>query len=149
MAISPNWPTRNIFVPKTDTTLVGTDPVTGRQIRSFDTVQFHKDLRAEEESSDGRGAHLRTHNYGETQFAPDITMVNNFTVEFEDGTYRVVLVGSNNNIHTVSVVNSVSVEPGNSAGLQIVAVGSGVTAQDKTDIANLNRDTLLGTESFP
>lgn len=30
-----------------------------------------------------------------------------------------------------------------------IAVGSGVTAQDKTDIANLTRDTVLGTESFP
>lgn len=32
-------------------------------------------------------------------------------------------------------------------GVQI-ATGSGVTAQDKIDIANQNRDTLLATQSF-
>lgn len=130
-----NWPTRNIFVPKVDTVAAGVDPVTGREIRTYDTVAlFHKQLRAAEVTADGRGAHLTTHSYGATQYAPDISLINNFTVEFEDGTYRVVLVGSNNNIAERAVVNSVSIQPGNSAGLQIVATGSGVTAQDKTDI---------------
>ncbi len=143
MAISIDWPTGVIFVPKADTVLAGTDPISGREIRSFDTDQFHEDLRDEEETVAGRAWPL-THSYNAAvvidgvAYAPQLTMVNNYQVEFESvGTpWRVIFTSTNNNIASFSVVNDVSIQPGNSAGLQIVTSGSGVTAQDKTDIIN-------------
>lgn len=57
-----------------------------------------------------------------------------------DTTYSVRLAGSNNNMFDLQnaiLANTVTqVIPTNSAGLQIVTSGSGVTAQDKLDIAD-------------
>lgn len=136
MAISVDWPTGVISVPKADTVLIGTDPISGREIRTFDTVQFHVDLRILQDTVDGR-VWPRTHGYSETQFAPDLTMTSYFTVEFEDGTYRVSLIKTNNNIADVSVINQVSIQPNNSAGL-IEGGSGGFTAGDKETLININ-----------
>lgn len=123
MAISVNWPTGIISVPKADTVLFGTDPVTGREIRTFDTEQFHKDLRAIEETDAGRPGFPITHSYdSETiidgvSYAAKMIISSYYTVEFEDGQYRVILQNTNNNVATVAVVNQVSIQPSNSAGL--------------------------------
>lgn len=123
MAISVAWETGIISVPKADTALVGTDPITGREIRTFDTEQFHKDLRSELESQSGR-PFPSTHSYdSETiidgvNYAAKITMnLNYYSIEFEDGTYRVVLINTNNNIAGGTIINNVSIQPSNSAGL--------------------------------
>jgi hypothetical protein len=55
-------------------------------------------------------------------------------VEFEDGQYAVTCIGANHNIVDRRVFNQVSLNPNLSGGL--VVSGSGVTAQDKTDILN-------------
>jgi hypothetical protein len=70
-----------------------------------------------------------------------------YTITFENGTYQVKLVGgTNNNILDVLNPNSVSVIPANSAGLQTVVSGSGVTEQDKEDIA---QEVLTAAASTP
>lgn len=141
MAITIDWVTGVVSVPKADTTLTGTDPISGREIRSFDTDQFHVDLRIQEDSLEGRTWPV-THDYnsdatfGGATFAPQFILKNSYTVEFEDGTYRVVFTSTNNNIADYSVVNNVSIQPGNSAGLQTVATGSGVLPSDVTDISD-------------
>lgn len=153
MAITIDWVTGVVSVPKADTTLTGTDPISGREIRSFDTDQFHVDLRIQEDSLEGRTWPV-THDYnsdatfGGATFAPQFILKNSYTVEFEDGTYRVVFTSTNNNIADYSVVNNVSIQPGNSAGLQTVATGSGVLPSDVTDI----RDAVMAdnmTEDYP
>lgn len=124
MAISVDWPTGVISVPQADTTLIGTDPISGRQIRSYDTDLFHEALRDAEETVDGRAWPI-THLYnaeatlGGVTFAPQLILVNGYQVEFESvGTpWRVVFTSTNNNIADFSVVNDVSIQPGNSAGL--------------------------------
>lgn len=141
MTISVDWPAGVITVPKADTVLTGTDPISGREIRSFDTDAFHENLRSEEETAAGRAWPI-THFWnaeatlGGVTYAPQFIVVNNYQVEFENGSYRVVFTSTNNNIADFSVVNDVSIQPGNSAGLQIVTSGSGVTEQDKLDIAD-------------
>jgi hypothetical protein len=70
-----------------------------------------------------------------------------YSITFENGAYSVQLSGSNNNIWDIGGgilnQNTVQVIPTNSAGLQIVSVGSGVLPSDITDIADAVWDELL------
>lgn len=139
MAISINWGTKVIFVPKSYLT-----PVTGT-LYELDTNKFRLDLKNLEDSDYGI-AYQRTHRHNTevtvagVTYARTIEIINGYKVEFENGFYSVRLVGSNNNIFDIQngilVQNNVQVIPGNSAGLQVVVTGSGVTEQDKKDIAN-------------
>lgn len=144
MAISVDWPTGIITVPKADTVFASTDPISGREVRTFDTEQFHKDLRSLEESEDGRPGFPRTHDYdSETiidgvNYAAKITMnLTYYSILFEEGTYRVVLINTNNNIAAGAVINSVSVQPTNSAGL----VGSDDLRSQSFLLASVYLDT--------
>jgi hypothetical protein len=138
MAVSITWETGIISVPKADTVLIGTDPASGREIRTYDTDQFHKELRALLESQAGRPfPNTHTHDPQTTidgvTFAAKIIINDGYyQVEFENGTYRVVFINTNNNIATVSVVNSVSIAPTNSAGL-IAGGGSTVWSTPEKD----------------
>ena len=154
MAISVDWPAGVITIPKADTTLVGTDPISGREIREYDTDAYHEELREQEETVAGRAWPI-THlwnaevSLGGVLYAPQFLTVNNYQHEFEDGTYRVVFTSTNNDIADFSVVNNVSIQPGNSAGLQKVTTGSAVTPQDKLDIADAVADrTYEGSYSL-
>ncbi len=144
MAISVDWPAGVVLIPKADTILVGTDPISGREIRSFDTDAFHENLRSEEETEAGR-AYPITHlwnaevSLGGVNYAPQFLTVNNYQFEFEDGTYRVVFTNTNNDIADFSVVNGVSIQPGNSAGLQKVLAGGGLSPEQDTKIDELHR----------
>lgn len=139
MSLSVNWPTGVITVPKADTVLVGTDPISGRQIRTYNSDTFRRELRDLEDDEAGR-AFSRTHDYnpqvifGGVTYAPQLK-VNSayYTVEFEDGTYRVSLQGTNNNIADVSVINSVSIQPNNSAGNTVPVTPEAIWAAKKDD----------------
>lgn len=122
MAISINWATKVISVPKADMTLIQASPT---EIRELDTNQFRLDLKAlEAEIGDTGGMPsdtTHTHNppvtVGGVTLARVIEIINGYTVTFEDDQYAVNLVGSNNNIADVTNVNQVSIRSGNSAGL--------------------------------
>jgi hypothetical protein len=122
VAISITRTTGVVFVPKADTVLSGTDPISGREIRLFDTDQFHQDMRSDDETEEGRAWPI-THLYNASVtlagvvFEPQLEMVNSYQVEFEDtGTpYRVVFTNTNNNIAEFSVINCVSIQPQNAA----------------------------------
>ena len=109
----------------------------------MDTDQFRKDLKSLEDDEAGM-VWQKTHDHN-TQvtiagvtYARLVNILAPYTVTFEDGAYRVILEGSNNNIFDEGILNlnQVQVIPTNSAGLQIVTQGSGVTEQDKNDIAD-------------
>lgn len=124
--ISVNWPTGVITVPKSDTVLTGTDPITGREIRSYDTDQFWREIADEFDGVDGR-TFPRPWSYNSevflsgTTYAPQlIVRFEYYTVEFEDGTYRVILDGTNNNLADVAVINGVSIVPTNSLGKPVI-----------------------------
>ena len=149
MAITVNWATKVINVPKADMTLIQASPT---EIRELDIDVFRlrlKELEAEIDVTNlGGMAELDTHSHnppvtvGGVTLARVVEIINGYTVTFEDGQYAVNLVGANSNIADVTNVNQVSVRSGNSAGLVEVDTGSGVTEQDKLDIASLTANNV-------
>lgn len=119
MAISVNWATRVIFVPRADLTLIQAVPT---EIRELNLTSFHYWLKDAEDSDDGM-AFPDTHRHntevslGGIIYARVIEMTNGFSVTFEDAPYAVNLVGANSNVGDVVNVNQVSVRTANSAGL--------------------------------
>lgn len=119
MAISITWATKRIAVPQSYLTLIsGT-------VYDFDTHQFKEDLKLLEESSEGM-AYDDTHEHvtevvlGGVPYARFVIIKNGYTVDFEDtgSVYRVSFSGSNNNIADfTNVIENVSLQPNNSAGL--------------------------------
>jgi hypothetical protein len=135
MAVTINWSTKIISVPKSYLTLVS------GSVYELDTDQFRLDLKALEDDEVGI-PHLDTHRHntevvlGGVTYSRFIEFINGYTITFEDDQYAVNLVGSNNNISDVTNVNQVSIRSQNSAGLITVTSGSGVLPSDVTDIAN-------------
>lgn len=139
MAISVNWPSKIITVPQADLT-----HVTGT-LYELDTNVFRLALKDLEDSEEGQvWPDTHRHNTEVTvagvTYARVIEIINGYTVVFTpDAQWSVRLVGSNNNIFDVEngilTQNQVQVIPTNSAGLQTVVSGSGVTPSDITDIA--------------
>lgn len=134
MAISISWTTRVISVPQSYLTSLG------GSLYELDVNQFRKDLKDEEDSDIGM-AFPHTHNHNTelvlsgTTYARSFEIINGYTVTFENGSYSVKCTGANHNIADVKTVNSVSLIISNSSGLIVVTSGSGVTEQDKVDIA--------------
>jgi hypothetical protein len=76
-------------------------------------------------------------------FARTLEFINGYSIQFENtgSAYTVRIEGSNNNIFDVEngilvPTSLVTVISTNSAGLQTVVSGSGITQQDKDDIEN-------------
>jgi hypothetical protein len=134
MAFSINLTDPNditITVPKTDLTLVsGT-------LYEHDTETFRQELIDWEDSEIGM-SFPRTHTHNTTvtivglTLARVIELIAPYSIEFEDGPYSVKLVGSNNNLFDVEggilKQNQVQIISNNSAGLQVVATSSGLSA---------------------
>jgi hypothetical protein len=120
MAISVNWITGEITVPKADTQLVSAGPP---EIRSHDTDAFRLELKDLEDDAAGGRPWPRTHNHNlpvtiaGITYARTLEIIAPYFVTYEDGQYRVSLGGSNNNIVDVATVNQVSIISNNSAGL--------------------------------
>ena len=119
MAISVDWATGVITVPKADTTLIQASPI---EIRELNLNDFRLALRALEASEEGAPwPDTHRHNTQVTisglQLARVIEIINGYTVTFEDGQYAVNLTGANSNVGDVVNVNQVSVRSFNSAGL--------------------------------
>jgi len=119
MAISIDWGTKVISVPKADTTLVTMSPF---EIRELNINTFRLALRDLEDDMEGI-PFLHTHNHNTTVTVGGVTLarvveiINGYTITFENGNYAVNLVGANSNIGDVVNLNSVSVRVANSAGL--------------------------------
>lgn len=133
MAISINWTTKVISVPKADLT-----PVTAT-LYELNIDDFRQALNALQASSAGVWAPV-THNHNTTvtlggvTFARLVEIINGYTVTFEDGQYAVRVVGGNSNIEDVTNINQVSLRTNNSAGL-IVVEASGETLLTEAGIA--------------
>lgn len=75
-------------------------------------------------------------------YARTIEVINGYSITFENNVYSVRLVGSNNNLFDVEngILNpsgNVTVIPTNSAGLQTVTSGSGLSAAQATQLLEL------------
>ena len=137
MAVSVNWLTGEITVPRADMPIIQASP----EIRELDTTQFWLDLKDLEYSADGMPwtdtqVNFPSYTISGIVYAQAFVIIPPYFVTFEDGQYGVSLVGTNNNILDVATQNQVRIASNNSAGLQIVTSGSGVTQQDKDDIEN-------------
>lgn len=119
MAITVNWPTKVINIPKADMTLVQTSPF---EIRALDIDEFRLRLKDLEDDEEGQ-PWPTTHNHntaitvGGVTLARVVEIINGYTVTFENGSYAVNLIGANSNIADVTNLNSVQVRAANSAGL--------------------------------
>lgn len=135
MAISVNWATKVITVPKTDMELIQSTPI---EIRKLDLDVFRLALRALEDDAEGM-PFPRTHKHetevtlGGITFVRKIEFINDYTITFEDGQYVVNAVGANSNISDVKNPNYVSLNTANSAGLQ--TIGSGLSSEEQTRLA--------------
>lgn len=155
MAITINWPTGVISVPKADMTLIQSTPF---EIRELDINTFRLALKDLEDDEEGQ-PWIRTHNHNTTVSVGGVTLarvieiINGYTITFEDGNYAVNLIGANSNIADVINLNSVSVRAANSAGLananesQYASFNGGVWI----DVNSATAGTLYpsGTEEFP
>ena len=132
MSLSINWAMKVISIPQSYLT------PKGGSVYELDVDVFRKDLKSIEDSEVGM-IFPDTHRHntevviGGVTYARTVEMINGYTVTFEDGQYIVNLVGANNNVVDVATLNQVSIRPSNAAGL--IVSGSGVTQQDKEDIA--------------
>ena len=138
MATTISWVTGVIFVPRADMTLIQSVPY---EIRELNTDEWRVELRDLEDDPEGR-PWPRTHNHNTdvtlqgVTYAPQLILLAPYTITFEDGLYAVNIVGTNNNVLERTNKNQVSVNASNSAGLIIVETGTGITEQDKLDIAD-------------
>ena len=141
MAVSIDWATRVITVPRADMTLLQASP----EIRGLDVDAFRLELKALEDNEDGiTFPDTHEHNteklLGGVYYARIVEIINGYTVTFEDGQYAVKLSGANNNIEDVMNVNQVSLRSSNSAGLIRAKIAPDVWDAPYTD--HQNADTM-------
>jgi len=151
MAITIDWGnTFIISVPQADLNLLsGT-------LYELDTEVFRLVLKDLEDDEDGivfPNTHRRNAPVtvaGQT-YAQTLEILPPYSIEFEDGSYTVQLVGSNNNLFDVEngilVQNTVSVIPTNSAGLILVETAvSGLTPGETADLLLIKQMLAGGAE---
>ncbi len=155
MAISINFGTKVIDIPKNDMTLIQSVPT---EIRQLNLDTFRLTLKDLEDTDDGM-AFERTHKHntsvtvGGVTLARVIEIINGYTVTFEDGQYAVNLVGANSNVGDVVNVNQVSVRSANSAGLQDLSVILSAAYNGEICVDTINgqpgTDVPIGTRTQP
>ena len=134
MAISINWGTKVINIPKADMTLIQASP----EIRELNLNTFRLALKNLEDDEAGM-PYSKTHNHNTTitiggvELARVIEILYPYTTTFENGQYAVNLVGANSNVADRTNVNQVSVRSANSAGLT-------QPSTTKTDVQNIIND---------
>lgn len=118
--ISIDWDDAIIYVPKSFMVLTQTSPT---EVYQLDMNEFRLALKDLEDSEIGM-PWPTTHNHNQpvtvsgAVLARVVEILEPYTVTFEDGQYRVNVVGANTNIGERSNVNNVSISTSNSAGLQ-------------------------------
>jgi hypothetical protein len=146
MAVSVNWITGVITIPRADMPIIQVSP----EVRELDTAVFFDDLKDLEASVEGMPwPDTQRHNLPYTisgiTYAESLEIIPPYSVTFEDGTYAVSLKGTNNNLIDVANTNQVRILANNSAGLIDVPV----TQADKDAIvAQVFAQIMEGTETF-
>ena len=130
------WNAKIVFVPKNILTEIGTN------LYELDISNFKKQIRVSEASDVGVShpkiiEHKTTTLLSGVEYARTVEIVNGYTVTFENGVYAVNLVGANTNIQDVLNINSVSIRGNNSAGLQIIQGGSGLSTEEHNELMSL------------
>ena len=123
MAVTIDWETHIINVPKADLTLLQSTPT---EIRGMDVDWFRYQLKDIEDNVEGQPfPDTHRHNteviLGGITLARVVEILAPYTITFEDGQYAVNLSGANNNVADRANVNQVSIRSSNSAGLTSTA----------------------------
>jgi len=148
MSVSIDWGARIIYVPKAYLTFLGGTTY------SLNVNTFRLTLKDLEDDVEGMPfPDTHRHNtevvLGGLTLSRVVEIINGYTITFENGIYSVSLTGANNNIIDVVNLNSVSIRSANSAGMITIVSGSGVTEQDKLDIADRVWDELATQHNGP
>lgn len=136
--ISVNPATKVISVPQADLTYVSPG------LYELDVEDFRLWLKDWEDSEVGM-AMPDTHSRNApvtlsgTTYAQTFEIINGYTVDFENtgSPWTVRVVGANHNLGDVKVVDHVSLIIGNSAGLIVVASGSGLSTEQANQLEAL------------
>lgn len=149
MAISVDWNTKVIFIPKSDLTLIQSIPT---EIRQLDLNVLRLELKGLEDDEGITYEDTHNHNQpvsvGGVTLARVIEIINGYSVTFEDGQYAVNLVGANSNLSDVTNVNQVSVRSSNSAGLTS-ASPTAISPQNIEDIVDAVWNAALSNHVTP
>ena len=145
MAIAIDFATLIITVPQADLTLVSGSLY---ELPTEDTFRADVNALMDDETGivfDDPIRHNTEVTVAGTTFARTIEMINGYSLTFENLTYSVRLAQSNNNLFDVenSILNpsgNVTVIAQNSAGLQIVSTGSGLSAAQSAQLELLYQD---------
>lgn len=111
MAITIDYTTRVINIPKADLTLIQSTPL---EVYEFDIEAFRLELKDMEDNAGGM-PFVDTHFSSTAVTAKGaivarvFEIINDYTVTFEDGAYTVNLVGASTNIAEVTNLNQVQV----------------------------------------
>jgi hypothetical protein len=132
MAISVDWATKVISVPKADLTLIDIGPP---EIRGLNLDTFRLTLKDLEDGEigmpfDDTHSHITQKTLQGDTYARIIEFINGYTIEFEDGQYTVRASGANSNLSDVKVQNQVSIDTRNSGGLIQLTSGELDVASD-------------------
>lgn len=135
---SINWSTKVISIPRSELVSLGNN------LYELDINDFRlalKDIEDGEEGSVFPDTHR--HNTEVTlsgvTYARTFEIINGYTVSFEDvgSPYIVTCIGGNHNLADVKVLNQVSLIVGNSAGLIVKSVGSGLSSEEQSMLREL------------
>jgi len=139
MAISINWVSGVVYIPKSYMNQIQTVPVPAYEL---DVDQMRLDIIDLKDNPDGR-PWPKTHIH-ETEstlsgilYSRKIKYLPPYTFTFEDDQYLVVLIGGNNNISDRKNFNQVSLTTNNSAGKQVIQTGSGLTTEEHDKLMEL------------
>jgi hypothetical protein len=143
MAISIDYNTFEINVPKADTVFVEFDAVTGREKRRLSVDIFWRALADVQDNEDDVWAPTAFENIvpvdlGTFVQGRAVIVLAPYIVTFEDGTYSVELTDGNSNIQARTTVNSVQILSANTAGLVQVTSGSGLSDAQATQLSDIH-----------
>lgn len=136
MAYSVAWGTKIITIPRTDMPIVQASP----EVRELTVTAFWTAIHDIQDDEAGIPfPAIMDHSPPQTisgiTFARRVTVINGYTVTFENGNYAVNITGGNSNLGDVINRNDVGVNTANSAGLiyepqgvTVASVGSGAIA---------------------
>jgi len=149
MAITIDYPSQVISIPRADLQLVQSSPT---EIRQLDLDTFRLELRDLEDDEEGSVYpatvdHTQPKSISGVTLARVVEIINNYTITFEDGQYAVNIIGGNTNLGDFVNVNQVSIRTSNSAGL---TYSKEVEDQSFTDSrVYINTVTGLSGTQFP
>ena len=145
MAITPDWATKTFSVPQGDLTLVS-----GTLYEMNTESYFRSNINSLMAGEDGivfedSISHNTEVTVAGTTFARTIEMINGYSLTFTPNSqWSVRYTGSNNNLFDIKSgilnQNQVQVIPANSAGLQTVTTGSGLSAAQDTKLTEVHNE---------